>query len=102
MHPFSVHQGEQDDDMKVMYLGCSVTPHQGIQIGFTDGSRIVFRLSGTSTHGATLRVYPGHYKPDPARHDVETQQALGHLIALADEIARIRTLTGQEKPTVIT
>ena len=79
-----------------------VTPHQGIQIGFTDGSRIVFRLSGTGTHGATLRVYLEHYEPDPARHDVETQQALGHLIALADEIARIRTLTGREKPTVIT
>lgn len=79
-----------------------VTLHQGIRIGFTDGSRIVFRLSGTGTHGATLRVYLEHYEPDPATHGIETQQALGNLIALAEEIAQIRALTGQEKPTVIT
>jgi phosphoglucomutase len=102
IHPFSAHQGEQDDDMDVMCLGGSVTPHQGIRIGFTDGSRIVFRLSGTGTHGATLRVYLEHYEPDPATHGIETQQALGNLIALAEEIAQIRALTGQEKPTVIT
>ena len=80
----------------------SVSSKQGIRIGFTDGSRIVFRLSGTGTQGATLRVYLESYEPDAAKHDIETQEALGDLIALADEIAQIRTLTGREKPTVIT
>jgi len=100
---FGPYQVEYSDDFSYSDpVDGHVTPHQGIQIGFTDGSRIVFRLSGTGTHGATLRVYLEHYEPDPARHDVETQQALGHLIALADEIAQIRTLTGREKPSVIT
>jgi len=49
-----------------------------------------------------LRVYLEHYEPDPAKHVIETQQALGHLIALANEIAQLRTFTGREKPTVIT
>ena len=80
----------------------SVSSKQGIRIGFTDGSRIVFRLSGTGTQGATLRVYLESYEPDAAKHDIETQEALGDLIALADEIAQIRILTGREKPTVIT
>jgi phosphoglucomutase len=100
---FGPYQVEYSDDFSYSDpVDGHVTPHQGIQIGFTDGSRIVFRLSGTGTHGATLRVYLEHYEPDPARHDVETQQALGHLIALAEEIAQIRTFTGREKPTVIT
>ncbi|MDY6940262.1 MAG: alpha-D-glucose phosphate-specific phosphoglucomutase [Cyanobacteriota bacterium] len=80
----------------------SVSSKQGIRIGFTDGSRIVFRLSGTGTQGATLRVYLESYEPDSSKHDIETQEALGDLIALADEIAQIRTLTGREEPTVIT
>ena len=79
-----------------------VTSHQGIRIGFHGGSRMVFRLSGTGTQGATLRVYFERFEPDPARHDLETQQSLGGLIDLADEIARIRVFTGREKPTVIT
>ena len=83
-------------------VDASVSSKQGIRIGFTDGSRIVFRLSGTGTQGATLRVYLESYEPDAAKHDIETQEALGDLIALADEIAQIRTLTGREKPTVIT
>jgi phosphoglucomutase len=100
---FGPYQVEYSDDFSYSDpLDGRVTPHQGIRIGFTDGSRIVFRLSGTGTHGATLRVYLEHYEPDPAKHGIETQQALGNLIALAEEIAQIRALTGQEKPTVIT
>ena len=80
----------------------SISQKQGIRIGFTDGSRIVFRLSGTGTQGATLRVYIESYEPDSTKHDLEPQQALADLIAIADEIAQIRTVTGMDQPTVIT
>ncbi|NEN90111.1 MAG: alpha-D-glucose phosphate-specific phosphoglucomutase [Okeania sp. SIO3H1] len=80
----------------------SVSQKQGIRIGFTDGSRIVFRLSGTGTQGATLRLYVESYEPDASKHDEDTQAALSPLISLADEIAQIKNLTGREKPTVIT
>ena len=80
----------------------SVSNKQGIRIGFTDGSRIVFRLSGTGTKGATLRVYLESYEPDASKHDIETQEALKPLIDLAEEIAQIRKFTAREVPTVIT
>ncbi|MDV3348544.1 alpha-D-glucose phosphate-specific phosphoglucomutase [Leptothoe sp. LEGE 181152] len=80
----------------------SVSQKQGIRIGFTDGSRIVFRLSGTGTKGATLRLYVENYEPDAAKHDIDTQAALAPLIQLADEVAKIKELTGFDKPTVIT
>ncbi|MEM6251366.1 MAG: alpha-D-glucose phosphate-specific phosphoglucomutase [Cyanobacteria bacterium P01_D01_bin.156] len=80
----------------------SVSQKQGIRIGFTDGSRIVFRLSGTGTKGATLRLYVESYEPDAAKHGIDTQEALGELIQLADQVAKIKELTGFDKPTVIT
>jgi phosphoglucomutase len=80
----------------------SISHKQGVRIGFTDGSRIVFRLSGTGTQGATLRLYLESYEPDPAKQNLDPQQALAELITIADEIAQIRALTGMDKPTVIT
>lgn len=80
----------------------SVSSGQGIRIGLADGARIVFRLSGTGTEGATLRVYLERYEPDAAQHAIETQEALAGLIALADKLAGIRERTGREAPTVIT
>ena len=80
----------------------SVSTAQGIRIGLHDGSRIVFRLSGTGTEGATLRVYLERFEPDPARHAIETQAALAPLISLADALAGIRERTGRDWPTVIT
>ncbi|MFP4299043.1 MAG: alpha-D-glucose phosphate-specific phosphoglucomutase [Spirulinaceae cyanobacterium] len=80
----------------------SVSEHQGIRIGFTDGSRMVFRLSGTGTKGATLRVYLESYEPDSSKHDQDTQEALSSLITLAEEVAQIREFTGRDEPTVIT
>ena len=80
----------------------SVSSHQGLRIGLTDGSRIVYRLSGTGTSGATLRVYIERFEPDPARHALDTQQALAELIVLAQQIARIRHHTGRAAPDVIT
>ena len=73
-----------------------VSANQGIRILFEDGSRIVFRLSGTGTAGATLRVYIERFEPDPARHGVETQDALADLIAVAGELAGIRRRTGRD------
>ncbi|MDO9415216.1 alpha-D-glucose phosphate-specific phosphoglucomutase [Pararhizobium sp.] len=80
----------------------SVSKNQGIRILFEGGSRVVFRLSGTGTSGATLRVYIERFEPDPARHDIDTQEALADLIAVADEIAGIKSRTGRDQPTVIT
>ncbi|HVW54811.1 MAG TPA: alpha-D-glucose phosphate-specific phosphoglucomutase [Rhizobiaceae bacterium] len=80
----------------------SVSRNQGIRILFRGGSRIVFRLSGTGTEGATIRLYVERYEPDPSRHGLDTQKALADLIMAADEIAGIRTQTGRDKPSVIT
>jgi phosphoglucomutase len=80
----------------------SVSQNQGIRIGFTDGSRIVFRLSGTGTKGATLRLYVESYEPDANKHNQETQSALKPLIDLAQSIAQIREFTQRDEPTVIT
>lgn len=80
----------------------SVSKNQGIRVLFEGGSRVVFRLSGTGTSGATLRLYVERYEPDAARHNIETQAALADLIAVADEIAEIKKRTGRDAPTVIT
>ncbi|RTL42707.1 MAG: alpha-D-glucose phosphate-specific phosphoglucomutase [Candidatus Melainabacteria bacterium] len=80
----------------------SVSSKQGIRIIFTDGSRIVYRLSGTGTHGATLRIYLESYEADTNLHDQETQEALAPLIKIADELATIKALTDRDRPTVIT
>ena len=80
----------------------SVSANQGIRIGFVGGSRIVFRLSGTGTSGATIRVYIERYESDASKHDVETQKALADLIAAAEKIAGIRKHTGRSTPSVIT
>ena len=80
----------------------SVTTAQGIRIVFENGSRIVFRLSGTGTVGATLRLYVESYEPDPSKHDLDTQASLAPLITLAEELAQISQRTGRDRPTVIT
>jgi len=80
----------------------SIASRQGVRIVMTDGSRIVFRLSGTGTEGATIRVYLERYEADPGRHDLETQQALSSLIAIADGVSELRARTGRAQPSVIT
>lgn len=80
----------------------SVTTKQGIRVGFSDGSRIVYRLSGTGTEGATLRVYIERFEPDPSRHNDDPQVALADLITIARSLAEIERRTGRSKPTVIT
>ena len=80
----------------------SVATKQGVRIIFDSGSRIVFRLSGTGTEGATLRVYLERYEPDVAGQSVPTQTALAPLIALAQQLARIHEHTGRSEPSVVT
>jgi len=80
----------------------SVTAHQGIRILFKDESRIVFRLSGTGTEGATLRVYLERYERDPTLLDLETQAALADMINIAKEVAELKTRCGREQPDIIT
>jgi phosphoglucomutase len=80
----------------------SVSTGQGLRVGFDSGARIVLRLSGTGTEGATLRVYLEAFEPDATKHGIETQAALAPLIATAEALAGIRAATGRTQPTVIT
>ena len=80
----------------------STASHQGIRVLFEDGARIVYRLSGTGTSGATLRLYIEAFEPDPARHEEDTQTALAGLIEAAGALAELVERTGRRAPTVIT
>jgi len=103
--------GKTFGDMQVAYaddftyddpVDGSVSRKQGIRIGFDDGSRIVLRLSGTGTVGATLRVYLERYEAADGRHDLETQTALAQLVEISETIASIKSRTGRTGPSVIT
>ncbi|NCJ07728.1 alpha-D-glucose phosphate-specific phosphoglucomutase [Synechococcales cyanobacterium C] len=101
--PYGTYTVEYADDFSYTDpVDGSLSQNQGVRLGFTDGSRMVFRLSGTGTQGATLRVYLESYEPNPQNHDLDPQVALGDLIDLADTIAQIRTYTEMDRPTVIT
>ena len=80
----------------------SETSGQGIRIFFTNGSRIVLRLSGTGTEGATLRVYLDSFQNDPTMLSQDTQKALKPLIDAANELVGITRNTGRDQPDVIT
>jgi phosphoglucomutase len=80
----------------------SISKNQGIRIGFTDGSRIVYRLSGTGTEGATLRVYLEACETDPDKQARETAGMMQPLVGIATGIAEIESRTGRKAPTVIT
>jgi len=80
----------------------SVSSNQGIRILFDDGSRIVYRLSGTGTVGATLRIYIESYEPDPGKQLQDPQEALAPLIEIAGRLAELSARTGRTAPSVIT
>ncbi len=80
----------------------SRSDHQGIRIGLDRDARIVYRLSGTGTAGATLRVYLERPEADPERQDEDAQQALADLIRVADTVAGIHHWTGRTAPDVVT
>jgi phosphoglucomutase len=80
----------------------SVSQRQGVRVVLQDGSRVVFRLSGTGTEGATLRIYLERHEPDASRHDIPVQQALQPLVALAEAVAHVKKYTGMDSPSVMT
>ncbi len=80
----------------------SVSKNQGIRIGFENGSRIVFRLSGTGTVGATLRIYLERFEADSALHNQEAQFVLNDLIILAEQLCEVKKRTGRTEPNIIT
>jgi phosphoglucomutase len=80
----------------------SISRNQGIRIGFTNGSRIIFRLSGTGTVGATLRIYLERFEPDASKHDQDAQLALAELIRLAEQFCEVKKRTGRTEPDVVT
>ncbi|KAI5055949.1 hypothetical protein GOP47_0029470, partial [Adiantum capillus-veneris] len=77
----------------------SVAAKQGIRFVFSDGSRIIFRLSGTGSAGATIRIYVEQYESDASKHDLDAQVALKPLIDVALSLSELREFTGREKPT---
>lgn len=80
----------------------SISNNQGIRILFTDGSRIVYRLSGTGTEGATLRIYLEAFDADISHHHLDAQVALAEMIKISSQISQLEERTGRVTPTVIT
>lgn len=93
---------EADDFSYKDPIDGSVSTGQGVRIVFSGGSRIVFRLSGTGTVGATLRVYLERFEPDASRHDLPVEEALKELVETADAIGEIKARTGRAEPDVRT
>lgn len=93
---------EADDFCYQDPIDGSVSPHQGVRIIFGERARMVFRLSGTGTVGATLRLYIEQYETDPSRQSLDAQVLLKDLIDLSEQLAEIRKRTGMATPTVIT
>jgi phosphoglucomutase len=80
----------------------SISTGQGIRLLFACGSRIVFRLSGTGTQGATIRIYLEAYEPDTSQHHLDAQVALSEMIEIAMDVSQLKQKTGRDTPTVIT
>lgn len=80
----------------------SISKHQGIRYLFEDGSRLVFRLSGTGSEGATIRLYIEQYEKDSSKIGRESQEALGPLVEVALKLSKMQEYTGRSAPTVIT
>lgn len=80
----------------------SVSTGQGIRILFACGSRIVFRLSGTGTEGATIRIYLEAFDADVKHHHLDAQVALAEMIQIALQLSELKARTGRDTPTVIT
>jgi phosphoglucomutase len=99
---FGAHTvSEADDFAYTDPIDASVSAHQGIRVTFEDGARIVYRLSGTGTEGATLRIYLERFEPDPARHQVANDAGLTSLAACAAVVADLETMIGRSAPSVV-
>ena len=79
-----------------------MTAKQGLRVIFDDGARVVLRISGTGTEGATLRLYLERFVAGPDGLEEDTQAALAEVIATAEDILSIRAVTGRAGPDVIT
>ena len=102
-HGFGAYCIEKADDFSYTDpIDKSVSKNQGVRILFTDGSRIVFRLSGTGTEGATVRIYLEKFEPNPMKQTVDAQDALADLIEIAEELTGLKAKSGRKGPTVIT
>ncbi len=100
---FGNYQASECDDFSYTDpIDQSVSENQGIRIIFSDGSRIIFRLSGTGTEGATIRIYLESYEKDQTKHGLDAQEGLAELIQIAHQISEIEERTGRSEPTVIT
>ncbi len=93
---------EADDFRYVDPVDGSVTEAQGVRITFAEDARIVYRLSGTGTAGATLRVYIERYESDTARLEQPVAEVLAPVVAVARELAQIEAITGRAEPSVVT
>jgi phosphoglucomutase len=91
-----------DDFSYVDPVDASLSVRQGVRLQLDGGARIIYRMSGTGTAGATLRVYIESYEPDAARHAMDAQDALAPLIRIALDLSQLRERTGRDAPTVIT
>jgi len=80
----------------------SISKNQGQVIRFADGSRVVFRLSGTGSQGATIRLYVERYTKDKSEFGKETASGIAGLIEVALELSELEKFTGRKQPTVIT
>ncbi len=102
-HGFGAYCIEKADDFSYTDpIDKSVSKNQGVRILFTDGSRIIFRLSGTGTEGATVRIYLEKFEPNEALQNIDAQEALADLIDIAEELSGLKAKSGRSGPTVIT
>ena len=100
---FGQYRVESADDFSYTDpIDGSISTNQGVRILFKCGSRIVFRLSGTGTEGATLRIYLEAYEPNVANHHLDAQMALSEMIEIAMKMSELKQRTNRDKPTVIT
>jgi len=94
--------GNADDFSYTDPVDGSFTEKQGIRIFFEDGARLIYRLSGTGTEGATMRIYLERYEADPAKQGLDPQDALKDTIAIAEELSQVKQRSGRKAPDVIT
>lgn len=90
------------DDFSYTDLDGSVSKNQGIFVTFDDGSRIVVRLSGTGSSGATIRLYVERHESDPSKFQLDAQEYLGDNVQLAVELLKLREFVGRTEPDVKT
>ncbi|HTX48462.1 MAG TPA: alpha-D-glucose phosphate-specific phosphoglucomutase [Caulobacteraceae bacterium] len=91
-----------DDFSYVDPVDGGVATNQGVRIVFGERARVVFRLSGTGTDGATLRVYLERYEPDPRRQAAAPSEALAPLAAIAETLSDLKARTGRAAPSLST